>query len=273
MKKLFYFTLFSSLFLILSCSENGNPLDLKKIKNQISIFNILQTNGNFDGKKHGIMQLVEIKYLYNNPKSYYGGFANIYLDTINSISVNAGNVVISDRTGFIFDSTRINTYGFEPGEIDLGTTNLFTFGSTSTWSCSGNATNGILPFSTSMYVPTKFVLSNTFDNFQISKNSGITFTWNQDNNNALGVGIILEYLVAESRDKDSTLTSSYFNWQQLVIDNGSFTLTPAMLSQFPVGAYVRLRIGRGNYKEYINSDNKNYLLVASTSYMLILRIV
>lgn len=87
----------------------------------------------------------------------------------------------------------------------------------------------------------------------ISKNGGTTLTWNADENNSLGVIVILSSFTTTEKGEVEFIQ---------ITDNGSYDFTPADLEKFAPGNQMTIYFIRGNYG--ISSDK---ILVGSIQFL------
>ncbi len=129
------------------------------------------------------------------------------------------------------------------GETSAGSPS---FGTTSTFSITGNSSYGIPAVSSQIYIPQVIkMLTPATGGATVSKAVGTAITWNPDpQNDSIAVGFL--YNGVTSHEKDSTLSATDSTWVRFVPDNGAYQVTSADLAGVPVGGYVHIRIGRGN---------------------------
>lgn len=181
-----------------------------------------------------------------NSYTSYSMMANIYDDRPGPNffnTVDGGTVTISDVS--------LNSQTLPDNEIIyLASTPVPSTAKVSTWAISGNAQTAVPTFSKSMYVPEEIsiITPTGLDDHQnpvtISKSSGISITWNTDPQNEVGVLVVLEF---HNKMFEPDPSEPDVRFAKVVPDNGSYTITPQDLVDFPDGEKVSLSVTRGNY--------------------------
>jgi hypothetical protein len=123
----------------------------------------------------------------------------------------------------------------------------------------------------SIYVPEKLKLLapipdnisiNSFKGTPIKRAEGVSLKWNSDAKNKRGVILEIDFYYPDGRLGPRTV--------RVLDDNGSYTVTPDLLSEIPKDAYFELILVRGNYHI---SENKEDLIMCvanvSSGYKLI----
>ena len=116
------------------------------------------------------------------------------------------------------------------------------FGSVTTWSLSGNSSTGIPAVMDSMYVPSEIrILSPNVKT--VSRSQDLTIQWNVDPNNDL-----VKIQVRDATEPTGTPTGQQYNWNLVVPDNGSYTVSSSVLSNIPTDGLAVVTLTRGESK-------------------------
>lgn len=151
-------------------------------------------------------------------------------------------------------------YQLLPGTVDLSSL----FGNTNSYSLSGNSGSGYPGFSNeSLYFPDALLLTSPTYHIGLidTTDVGDNITWNADTNNSIGVSIALEYQPGEN-----VANGIASNYPEPIIkhyhvqDNGSFQLSSTVLSDFPAGSILVVRLARGNYKRVTATGSTTYYI-------------
>jgi hypothetical protein len=166
--------------------------------------------------------------------------------------------------------TRFGTHDYnfiKPNCIDPN--NYSNWGINSNFGISGGGTYA--PFQANFYVPEIIYLTpiaavcniSSLNYPTISKSNPTTvLNWNIDPNNAQ-VAIIFNYDGARSSSINSGLSSTSFSTYAVGPDNGTYSVSIADLSAFPVGGILDVYVGRGN-DENVISNGKEVYVTANT---------
>jgi hypothetical protein len=113
-----------------------------------------------------------------------------------------------------------------------------------------------------LYVPQKVALTIPA---KTSIKSGYTIAWNADNKNQKGMVITIQYDTSVLENKKLLTTSPKPLANAITTkDVGGYELTSADLSIFPVGAVLKVMVGRANYNNTTVSDGRTYTIYAYT---------
>lgn len=95
--------------------------------------------------------------------------------------------------------------------------------------------------------------------------SGTTIFWNADNNNTNGVVILLSYEPSgfQNNDFNNSRPNEIFKAAN-VTDNGSYTFTEDDFSNMPLGASLKVRIGRVGMYTYNTTELKHSFAAVSS---------
>ena len=188
---------------------------------------------------------------------------HIYVD---GFILNSSGVA-SDFGTFSIDSTHYITptqvnghYGYKllPGTEDLS----YLFGNNNSYSLAGNAGSAFPGFvNESLYFPEAIMISSPsyiggqIDTTEVNDN----ITWNADSIDSIGVSIVLSYDPIKNVANGLVLNNpdpiiKYYH----VLDNGSFQLSPTVLSNFPAGSKLDVHLARGNYKRVTATGTSTY---------------
>ncbi len=186
----------------------------------------------------------------------YRGTTEIWADSLHTITVNAGDVIIGGTgplSAIMTSDTNFQGYltddynGFTP-PYDLN------FGTTQRWYIEGNSGAGISEVDVSLYIPKLFEITSGLDgeygiNNSVDRSADWTITWDADYNNPNGkVAIIFFYSKGNSRALERlNLPETIESHQILVDDTGSYTFPSSFLLNWPKGAFFDLTMGRGKY--------------------------
>lgn len=99
---------------------------------------------------------------------------------------------------------------------------------------------------------------------ELSKSSSLNITWNTDNSNPNDVYVAVVYDGVHSNYIDSTFSDKNETiYLESTNDDGSYTIPSSVFSNLSVGSFVKVVIGRGNYKIDGNSNDK-YMCISYT---------
>mgnify|MGYP000860886653 FL=1 len=236
---------------VIGCSDDINKPESNSTEelNYITMSHVLQLGTPYNG----IMSAMYYEQGNYNYYDYYGRAA-VFQNTDPMQKVNAGVATIANNV--------TNPYS----NNEYHNKNEITFGQVVNFGITGNSQNGISAFSEQMYIPQKIHAIIPGGVLQISKSQGMTITWNTDSNNDKGVFIGLDYQIIESNNIDGNMPDEPIITYENVDDNGTYDITPAKLSSYPVGSIIELIAARGNYN-YISVNSRTYLLLGYTSYI------
>ena len=264
MKKYMIYSLVILAFAFFACED---PQSLNR-NDDIPNDNIVVDSGiglNFDGLGTpkvwtlvGDVSISSISFFdgINSKFDQYRGTTEIWADSLHTISVNAGDVIIggtgplsaipnSDSSYWVYETDDFS--GFTP-PYDLN------FGSTQRWYIQGNSGAGISEVDVNLYIPKLFEITSGLNgeygiNNSVDRTQDWTITWDADTYNSNGkVALIFFYDRSSSRVSEiPNLPETIESYQILVDDTGSYTFPSSFLLNWPYGAFFDLTIGRGKY--------------------------
>jgi hypothetical protein len=106
-------------------------------------------------------------------------------------------------------------------------------------------------WSDSLYVPRLLNVRRSPDRESFSKSSGLTLTWDVDNNREhdKGVLITVNYHHQAEKLENGSLPNQDIDKNFIVLDNGTFTLNTANLGEFPTPLnHLSVSVFRGNFR-------------------------
>ena len=121
-----------------------------------------------------------------------------------------------------------------------------------------DGTSSLPGFITQNYVPKLInVSSPTFSNSATLSN-GSTISWNSDNLNTIGVGVVLDFDPRGVENHGKGFSGGTVTNFVHTEDDGSYTLTAADLANIPSNAKFSLQIGRGSYSRIAMDDGYHF---------------
>lgn len=239
--------------LLLSCSK-------KDASSDVSYFNPLKSSP--AGATNGLVTLLAQKaYRPNSPAAAAYNYAiegrlqDASLGTLNANNLDAGDFEIN---GNKVTKTADNVWRDRNLVSGSGI-----FGANSSFAITGNSANSINPVSVNMYLPAEIELAAIGTN-ELSQTTGATFHWTADPSYGGEVHVKVTYKSTISRDSDPSLPANDITFFDAVPDSqGSYTLTPADLSGFPVGGILDVVLGRG-VATTVNTGNHNVIIAGAT---------
>lgn len=230
----------SYIMIILSCTKQTDVNNKENNKSATSqILGAYQNETIYDGKVFLINDYM-IGNKYQGPNSTFSFQGSLPLNSnFSNITFNGYPVtIINNRFSKFSSSDTVNLRG-----------NMSTF-----FGASNNISIDNKVFFNEFYVPSPIDVDFTNDNdYEFSKQSGISFNMNVDENYQNPIIVVLEYIDENLQAGDIILTKFYI----LDSQTRSFTIPTEDLSEFPTSQNLILYVGCGNSNE-VNFNNKLY---------------
>jgi len=185
-----------------------------------------------------------------------------YNNTANNSGYNIQSLSLTDSS---LVKQLIGMFG-KKVKISVGPTLTSSSSLFSTYFPSLVKTNGI---NDGFYVPTQIDMnSNILSSYNLSFKGNSTITWNPDINNpvhTIFIGIIDEGILANQYNPNIKPITSLIYFSEIP-DNGTFTITPNLISSLTIGGRASIFIARGNYSMYIDQISGNKILLDALTY-------
>ena len=249
---------------LLACEEN----DSSNINQDVTIFSsykIFRDGSNFLENRNLLADIHLTSYSFFNGRfsqlNEYRGNAEIWGDSLHTISVNAGDVIIGGTgpLSAIQSEYTPNYWSYSTQEYH-GSWNENTppfdlnFGSNQRWYIEGNSSLGVSEVDINLYIPKLFEITSGLNgeygiNNSVDRTQDWTITWDAETYNSEGkVALIFFYDKGNSRSSERpNLPATIDSYQILVDDTGSYTFPSSFLLNWPKGAFFQMIMGRGKY--------------------------
>jgi hypothetical protein len=245
--KLSYLSILSCIAILSSCSKKDNSLN--DLGNNLTKPDGIMAYYDFSMQKSNavfaLKQFTTLAVQNENRVTQVGGF---FIE--NNKSVAKGDVKIGDML-LKANVSNNNMYGFleNKGDHLYGKTIQFNMNINNTILNGGNSSNGSNVNDT-LYIPQKVVLSSPISNNSQSLQSGSLISWNVDSRNQKGVVIALEYDPSYTSNAGLKASNPKKIIKGFTLNDaqGSYTISNQDIINFPKDAYLKLTVGRANFK-------------------------
>ncbi len=145
---------------------------------------------------------------------------------------------------------KMNDISLQSNENNFYSEQIFDVNSSENTGFGETTTAEFQDFSSSLYIPKLMRITSELGN-QINIRPGFQINWEADENNNLGIVLMLEFDKTHPENKNWRLGEGkpiVRNFVYLPQDSGTYVFKDTDFDSFPLGASINVKIGRGGYK-------------------------